>query len=211
MTNLHLIRHGEAEINVRRVVGGPRGDTGLTAKGVAQAERLRDRLARDQEIQAHVLVASPLPRARQTAEIVAPALGLPITVDDALQEIDPGEADGLAFDDVITRFGIPDVAREPNRPLAPGGESYASFMERVAAALDRLAREHEGKTVVAVTHGGFIDGSFVHFLRLATVSFPGSRFASHHTALTHWQHRGRPTSGWRLVGFNDAFHTRDLD
>jgi probable phosphoglycerate mutase len=209
MTNLHLIRHGEAEINVRRVVGGKRGDIGLTARGVAQAERLRDRLAGSLEIQAHVLVASPLPRARQTAEIVAPALGLPILLDDTLQEIDPGEADGLAFDEVVARFGIPDVTAEPDRPVCPGGESYVAFMRRVADALDRLAREHEGKTVVVFTHGGFIDGSFTHFLRLSAASFPGSRFASHHTALTHWQHRPRP--GWRLVCFNDAAHVRELD
>jgi probable phosphoglycerate mutase len=212
MTNLHLIRHGEAEINVRRVVGGKRGDTGLTPRGAAQAERLRERLAGGREIRADVLVSSPLPRARETAEILAPALGLPVTLDDALQEIDPGEADGLTFEEAISRFGIPDFEREPDRPLCPGGESWIGFMRRVAGALDRLAQAHEGRTVVLVTHGGFIDGSFVHFLRLATISFPGSRFAPHHTSLTHWQHRPPrgPAGGWRLVSFNDAFHTREM-
>jgi probable phosphoglycerate mutase len=213
MTHLHLIRHGEAEINVRRVVGGKRGDTGLTARGVAQAERLRDRLAGAGEIRADVLVASPLPRARQTAEIVAPALGLPILIDDGLQEIDPGEADGLSFEEAIARFGIPDFTQDPDRPLCPGGESWRGFMRRVGATLDRLSRAHEGLTVVAVTHGGFIDGSFVHFLQLAAASFPGSQFAPRHTSLTHWQHRPRtgPIGGWRLVGFNDALHLRDVD
>ncbi len=87
-------------------------------------------------------------------------------------------------------------------------------MRRVADTLDRLAQVHEGRTVVAVTHGGFIDGSFVHFLRLAAISFPGSRFAAHHTSLTHWQHRaprGPAVGGWRLVSFNDAFHAREID
>jgi probable phosphoglycerate mutase len=227
MTHLHLIRHGEAEINVRRVVGGKRGDTGLTARGVVQAERLRDRLAGAGEIRADVLVASPLPRARQTAEILAPALGLPVVLDDALQEIDPGDADGLSFEEAIARFGIPDVTQDPDRPLCPGGESFRGFMRRVAGALDRLASAHEGLTIVAVTHGGFIDGSFFHFLQLAAASFPGSQFAPRHTSLTHWQRRARPGSttmggperspqppsvgGWRLVGFNDALHLRDVD
>ena len=154
MTNLHLIRHGEAEVNVRRIVGGKRGDTGLTPRGVLQAERLRDRLAATGEISADVIVTSPLPRARQTAEILAPALDLPIVCDDALQELDPGEADGLSFEEALQRFGIHDFEAEPSRPICPGGESWTGFMARVAGALERLCHDHEGRTVVLVTHGG---------------------------------------------------------
>jgi len=81
VTHLYLIRHAEAVSNVEPIIAGMRGDTGLTAHGVAQAERLRDRLAAG-EIAADVLIASTLPRAQQTAEIIAPALGLPIIWDD---------------------------------------------------------------------------------------------------------------------------------
>jgi probable phosphoglycerate mutase len=214
MIHLHLIRHGEAEINVRRVVGGKRGDTGLTPRGVVQAERLRDRLAATREIHADVLLSSPLPRALRTAEILAPALGLPVVLDDDLVEIDPGEADGMPLDEAVARFGIPDFSRDPSRPVCPGGESWLTFMARVAGLLERLARVHENLSVVAVTHGGLIDGSFVHFLRLGTVSFPGAQLATRHTSLTHWQRR-RSTAGtaggYRLVVFNDSMHLRDID
>ena len=73
MTHLYLIRHGESVANVQPIVAGMRGDVGLTERGVAQADRLRERLAQG-EIAADVLIASTLPRARQTAEIIAPAL-----------------------------------------------------------------------------------------------------------------------------------------
>ena len=81
MTNLYLIRHGEAHSNVNPVIGGMKGDQGLTPLGRAQAQRLRDRLMRSGEIKADVLIASDLPRAAQTAETIAPALRLPITWD----------------------------------------------------------------------------------------------------------------------------------
>lgn len=86
-THLYLIRHGEAITNVEPIIGGMRGDTGLSSLGVRQAEALRDRLTATQEIAADLLIASTLPRARQTAEIVAPAFGLPIVWEDDVQEM----------------------------------------------------------------------------------------------------------------------------
>lgn len=82
MTHLYLIRHGDFAIGLE---DGRYSNQGLTPLGVRQAERLRDRLATG-EIKADVLIASPLPRARQTAEILAPALGLPVVLDAAVEE-----------------------------------------------------------------------------------------------------------------------------
>ncbi|HEX2064408.1 MAG TPA: histidine phosphatase family protein, partial [Acidimicrobiales bacterium] len=67
VTRLALIRHGEAKAALERVVGGQRGCTGLSERGRAQAEALRDRLARTGELTADVLLASTLPRAVETA------------------------------------------------------------------------------------------------------------------------------------------------
>jgi 2,3-bisphosphoglycerate-dependent phosphoglycerate mutase len=213
VTNLFLIRHGEAVANVTQIVGGMRGDTGLTPLGVTQAERLRDRLAATREIAADVLIASTLPRARQTAEIIAPALRVPLTLDDDVQELRPGAADGLSLKEARQRYAIPELEREPFRPVSPGGESWALFTLRVCAALDRITREHEGKTIVIVTHGGFIDSSFVHFFKMNPHAPPGAHFATRHTSLTHWQLKRRwsQTSSWHLVYYNDGAHMRDID
>jgi probable phosphoglycerate mutase len=79
-------------------------------------------------------LASSLPRARQTAQIIAPALGLGApTLDDDLHELRPGdEADGLSLDEFKRRFGWVDQIDFPLRSFAPGGESWARFVLRVA-------------------------------------------------------------------------------
>jgi probable phosphoglycerate mutase len=83
MTHLYLILHGDFAFGLK---DGRYRDQGLTPLGVRQAERLRDRLATSGEIKADVLIASPLPRARQMAEILAPALGLPVVLDAEVEE-----------------------------------------------------------------------------------------------------------------------------
>ena len=213
VTQLYLIRHGEAVSNVQPIVGGMRGDTGLTPRGVAQAERLRDRLAGTGEIAADVLISSTLPRARETAEIIAPALGLPIIWDDDVQEMRPGMADGMSLDEFREQFGIPSTEREPFRPLAPGGENWGQFMLRAATALDRIVRQHRDKNIVIVCHGGVIEGSFVYFFGLNSLAGLPVRFNTHNTSITHWKHGqpGDPSTPWRLMRYNDDAHLRGMD
>src|SRR5579883_2719989 len=117
MTHLYLIRHGDFTFGL---TDGRYQDLGLTPLGVAQAERLRDRLLATREIPADVLIASTLPRARQTAEIIQPAFGVPIIWDDEVQEQRPGEVDGQPWEEV--KVNAPDIRREPFRALAPGAE-----------------------------------------------------------------------------------------
>lgn len=211
MTHLYLVRHAEAVCNVRHVMGGPVGDGGLTALGVRQAERLRDRLAAG-EVRADVLLSSPLPRAQQTAAIIAPALGLTPILDPDLEEQRIGEADGLNLDEIRERFGQPDQRGQPFRRVAPGAELWSELMLRVAGALHRLTEAYAGKTILLVTHGGVIDGSFVTFFGLPSLAAPPFLFATHNTSLTHWMlHRSFDgVHRWRLERYNDVVHLRDL-
>lgn len=211
MTHLYLIRHGEAVANVQPIVAGMRGDAGLTARGVQQAERLRDRLRQTGEIAADVLIASNLPRARQTAEIIQPALGLPILFDEEVQELRPGEADGLSNAEARARYGPVDFDGEPLRPFAPGGESWGDFTLRVSRALGRITREHAGKTIVVVCHGGVIDCSFIHFFQMPGLVLPPTDFHTRNTSLTHWELVGRRSrSLWRLNAYNDIAHLQGI-
>jgi broad specificity phosphatase PhoE len=74
-TQLYLIRHGEAVANVEPIIGGMRGDAGLTDRGREQAHLLEQRLGRE-KLRADQLYASTLPRAWETAGFVARALRL---------------------------------------------------------------------------------------------------------------------------------------
>jgi 2,3-bisphosphoglycerate-dependent phosphoglycerate mutase len=211
-THLYFIRHGQAVSNVDGSMAGMRGDEGLTEKGREQAEHLRDRLAATREIEADVLIASTLPRARQTAEIIAPALDLPIIWDDDVQELRVGEADGMSREEYIAQYGKADFRSSPFKPLSPGGENWPQFVVRVATALDRIVREHHGKTIVIVCHGGVIDATFTNFFGLGSLALPQSEFFTHNTSITHWELREREgePARWRLVTYNDDVHRRDV-
>jgi len=207
-THLYLIRHGEAYTNVDAVIGGMQGDRGLTERGFSQAEALARRLATG-EIRADVLYSSTLPRARMTAELVGEALKLPINWDDELQELRPGEADGLPIDVARARFeGFKHFLREPFVDLAPGGESWGSFQMRASAALERLIMCHQGQIIAVVAHGGIIEVSFLYLLGLGPQARMRTAFHVRNTAITHWRHvetfDGRQE--WQLVAHNDHMH-----
>jgi probable phosphoglycerate mutase len=204
-TRLVLIRHGEAVCNAEAFVGGPKSCRGLTPLGVRQSEVLAARLVRTGELaDACAIYTSDLPRAFETAAILTPAInGLQATRRTALAERHPGIADGLTWEEYGRRYGRSSTpGDQPERPLAPGGESWIDFVERAATALTELARDHAGGLVVVVAHGGVIDASLIDFLALAG---HGNvvRLHAENTSMTEWRHTGRR---WRLVRYNDAAH-----
>jgi broad specificity phosphatase PhoE len=155
---LYYIRHGETDWNVEGRLQGWH-DPDLNAVGRRQAavcaDILRDLIKRDGRAPAdYGYVASPLQRARQTAEIMRSALGLDPSgyrVDARLREIGFGEWEGLTFRDVRSRAPQALAERERNKWsfVPPGGESYAQVAVRMREWYDAL----DGNTVV-VAHGG---------------------------------------------------------
>jgi 2,3-bisphosphoglycerate-dependent phosphoglycerate mutase len=156
-TVLHLVRHGESTWNLARRVQGQSPAAGaLTPLGRAQAAAAAELLA-ELAPHARLVVFSDLPRARETALIVAGGLGLPMRCDPGLRELSFGRLEGLHLDDGVTEGTVQDavdrVWREPRRP-APGGESVLDLHRRVHATLSRLAADLGDREAVLVTHGG---------------------------------------------------------
>jgi len=211
MTHLYLIRHGQAISAVENTFA----DTGLSPLGVRQAERLRDRLAASHEIVADVLIASTFRRAKETAEIVAPALELPIIFDDEVQEWRDGLTgdNSVSIKEYVAELNATPLDQKPFFRNIPAAETWVEFALRACTALNRITQEHAGKTIVIVCHGGIIDCSFIYCLGLSSLFFPRAFFATHNTSITHW-FRGSyvdlPES-WILEHYNDATHLRDLD
>ena len=134
-------------------IAGPTGCTGLTDLGRTQARLLHDHLESTGRITVDHVVTSLIPRAIETAEIVAPALGFAdVDQDCSLCEVHTGDADGVDWADYPKVFGSFDMLAEPDRPFAPNGDSWNGFHERVGHAMDRLSNEHVGRTVMAVCH-----------------------------------------------------------
>lgn len=204
MTRFVLVRHGESQVTVDRVVGGPRSCRGLSEHGRWQAERLRDRWTERPEIRFDAAYSSAFPRAKETAEIVRPALGVPeILVEPDLGEHDPGpDCDGLTYAQFEEKFGNPDWEADPYGVTFPGGETIAEFQLRVGSAVRRLCERHPDATVAVFCHGGVIDT----VLRQSLRSFGTGLFEIHtkNTSITEVElvRSGR----WRLIRYNDVAH-----
>jgi probable phosphoglycerate mutase len=203
-TRLVLVRHGEANCNVDGIVGGLTGCTGLSAAGVAEAEALRRRLVASGELAgAAAVYASVLPRALETAAIVAPCLGgLQAVADCDLCELHPGEADGLTWAEFSDRYSVPNWDDEPDNVLAPGAESWTGFTARVARALTAIAERHLGDLVVVFCHGGVVEASIECMLPVAAER-GRLKLRTEHTSLTEWE---LGPGGWTLLRYNDAAH-----
>jgi probable phosphoglycerate mutase len=158
-TELIFIRHGETDWNrEHRFQGGT--DIDLNAHGHEQARRAALRLAK---LPVVAVYCSDLSRARQTAEPIARALGLGVSVEPALRERSYGLFEGRTHDELV-REAPQDYerwrAREPGFALPGGGESLHHVKTRVYAQMEVLARRHAGQLVAAVTHGGVLDAIY---------------------------------------------------
>lgn len=153
-TEVLLIRHGETDWNASRRWQG-RAPVPLNEAGLAQAQALARYLAARQ-VPIDVLYSSPLPRARQTAQAIADALGLTVLTDDRLREVDVGDWQGLSHDEIEAwdgeRFAayLADWYHTPT----PNGESRMELQVRARAAFDDITARHCGATIAIVSHGG---------------------------------------------------------
>ena len=140
---IYLIRHGETLGNAARVVQLP--DNPLSKRGVAQAERLAQRLA---NVGIAHIVASDLARAATTAQALRRQTGVILSYEPLLQERNFGDLRGTPYAELGFDMFAPDYA-------PPGGESWEVFHARVDRAWDRvqaLAAATDGHLAV-VTHG----------------------------------------------------------
>ena len=209
MTILTLIRHAQSRAGVDGIVGGPTGDTGLTELGRGQTEALRDRLL-STGFEVDVVLTSVLPRAIETAAILAPVFGSIEAVEDCdLCELHPGEADGLTWTEYVDRYGTVSP-RPPHERFAPGGESLLELDRRAANVVADIGTRLANKKVVVVTHGGFISAVCLHLLGHGMGG--GQRFFldPENTSLTTWTMRDDDAQPWQLDCYNDAAHLEGL-
>ncbi|MEC7655255.1 MAG: histidine phosphatase family protein [Pseudomonadota bacterium] len=152
---IYLCRHSETEWNREgRLQGHKNSD--LTERGRAQAQRMGQAFHREiVDIDSFTLIASPLTRTRQTAEIVCDAIGRDhdqIRFDDRLKEISWGDWEGYTRPEIEDRWpGIYDRRRVNKWEFQPpNGESYALLSHRVGAWLAEIS---EDQNLIVVSHG----------------------------------------------------------
>lgn len=158
MKRLYLLRHGQTEFNVKKLVQG-RCNSPLTELGVEQAH-MAGAWLREHGVAPDTIVSSPLGRAMQTAEIVASELGFdgevrpePGIIERAYGSFEEGPQDA-----------VPSDVWDPGEELvAFGGEGNAALASRMVAALVDDASEPGVGTLLAVSHGS----ASLQFIRAA--------------------------------------------
>jgi broad specificity phosphatase PhoE len=143
-----LVRHGEAENNVLKVLNSvERGKYGLTERG---KEQIRQAAEFIRSYRPDFIVASPIRRTEESTKIIAEVLSLPFSFDERLTESRFGVFEGRKvesfFEFVQTHGGRSDDM------VGPDIEGYASVRERVESFLDDLNGAYDAKTVVIVSH-----------------------------------------------------------
>jgi broad specificity phosphatase PhoE len=154
-----LMRHGETAWNrVGRVMG--QNPIELDEEGRAQVENA---IPAARLIKPDLIVSSPLPRARQTADIIAKGVGgISITEDPDLEEVRYGRWEGMVFEDLVHDPDYMQYREHPITTATPGGETIAQVQERGVRAVRRAIEANPEKRILFVSHGDIIRAILCH-------------------------------------------------
>lgn len=152
MTTLILIRHGESEANRQGIFAG-QINPDLQPRGLRQAELTAKYVADNYKVDK--IYSSDLKRAYKTAKCLADILNMEVIKDADLREINAGKWEGMKFDDIastyVNEYNI--WKNDISQCICPDGESVKAMGERITKAIEKIARENEGKTAAVVAHG----------------------------------------------------------
>jgi len=162
MTTLLIIRHGQSMGNLEdRFIG--QTDSPLSELGMLQAEKTAEYVASTYTVDK--IYSSDLSRAYDTGRKLSEKTGLEITTDKNLREIYAGEWETLPFTEIIEKY--PEEFKiwmeDVGRSTCVGGESIVSVYRRATEAIEKIAKENDGKVVAITTHATVIRSVLCYF------------------------------------------------
>lgn len=190
-----FLRHGESTGNANGYHQG-QSDFPLSEKGIQQAQQLAS-LWKAEGLHFNKIISSPLSRARQTAEIIAQTLSMPIEFDPIWMERDAGVLSGLHAEEAQKRYPRPDFMSVYDK-VGKTGESQWELFLRAGKAVAALIKRETGRYLV-VSHGGILN--MVLYVTLGIFpqpNFYGAQFLFTNTgyAILHFYPQ---THNWLLV------------
>jgi alpha-ribazole phosphatase len=209
MKRLLLARHGQSVSNAVRRFQGTQ-DVPLSELGQRQAAALAQAL-RSRRLAA--VYSSPLERARETADVVGAALGVPVTRLDDLRELSLGQWEGCTVEEIRAQPGDPYTQwiRDPLTCLPPGGEPLTAVQERVVRVMTEIGAAHpNGDDVLVVCHGGVISAYLAHCLGLPLSAIWRLTLGNGSISEVAPPPPGRPPLSPRVVSVNDTVHLTGL-
>jgi broad specificity phosphatase PhoE len=158
---LGLVRHGQTYANIDKVWHG-HTDTELTSEGYRQAKQLGEHF--HHYMKPDVIYASPLQRARITAESIAKSFDLDVNLDPRLMEFNLGDWEGRTFNSLKVEDDILQKLVTDPSFTAPNGESQLLVKKRIVTAIDEVVSRHPQQNVVIVAHGVTLAIALSHYL-----------------------------------------------
>jgi 2,3-bisphosphoglycerate-dependent phosphoglycerate mutase len=200
-----FLRHGESVGNAEERFQG-HADFPLTEKGLAQARALN---ARWQKLGVTFdrAFSSPLLRARQTAEIIAAGLQIPLEFDPDLMEIDNGLIAGLKAEEALL-IAPPPSFMTPYTRYGKTGESRWEVYLRAGRAIQHILDRQPGRYLV-VAHGGILNMALYAVLGIPVQADAGGpRFFFDNTTFTTFTYEPERHC-WRMLEFGDRQHWKE--
>lgn len=200
-----FLRHGESLGNAQSRWQG-QSDYPLTDKGRAQARALAERW-KSENAKFDLILASPLGRAKETAEIIGSALQVRVEFDPLWLERAIGEMEGLTSEEVRQKPRPPYT--NPYNPIGGNGEGDWALYLRAGQALHNLLKRPPGNYLI-VSHGGLLNQLMNTITGVAPHVDPsGVRFRFENTAFArvfYFPHQHR----WAIDAVNDRAHLQSL-
>ena len=203
-----FLRHGESVGNAESRWQG-QADFPLTDKGRGQAQALADRwLAEGRSFDC--ILSSPLKRAKETADIIAEALDLPVETESVWLERNVGEVSGMTSDEVNRRYPNREFLTPYSAIVGDEGEGDWELYLRAGQALYQLLRRVPGKYLV-VSHGGLLNQIMYAIVGITPqANFSGPRFRFKNTGFAHVNYFPK-SHRWQIDALNDRSHWNGKD
>jgi len=202
-----FLRHGESIGNAEERFQG-HADYPLTEKGLAQAHALAARW-KEAGVTFDLCIASPLLRARQTAEIITKALNIPLEFDPNWMEIDNGMIAGMTPHEAL-EIAPPPAFMTPYTHYGKTGESRWELFLRAGRGIQHILDRKPGNYLVAA-HGGILNMALYAILGISVqADAAGPRFFFDNTTFTTFTYE--PVRHcWRMLEFGDRQHWKETE
>jgi 2,3-bisphosphoglycerate-dependent phosphoglycerate mutase len=203
--HITFLRHGESVGNAEDRFQG-QTDYPLTRKGRAQARALAKRWKGD-KVSFDRVIASPLLRASQTAEIISKVLAIPLELEPDWMEIDNGRIAGLTPEEAAQVAPRP-VFVTPYTRYGETGESRWEVYLRAGRAIQHILDRQPGRYLVAA-HGGVLNMALYAIMGIPVQgNSSGARFMFHNTTFATFTYEPE-RHNWRMLNFDDRRHWKE--
>lgn len=149
MMKIYIVRHGQTEENLQRILQGHMPGT-LTEQGKEQVQRAAEQLSKE-GVKFTRIVSIDLKRAMESAQIIADNINLPVIPMEILRERDWGKFTGMPIAEAMDKYRVDGKWRFPEGTT----ETEEGIYERANKALAELQKQFADETIIVVTHGQF--------------------------------------------------------